>query len=241
MGADAAAVAGVLVAERRATFVDARGGNGGGGGGGNGDSSDGWCWWDCGAQLEAVKNALPPHAALPVALRLPDEQPEQSTRAAAPTATATIPAAIAAARIIPGDPIDAITQSPTAVASAAAITAAAAAAAAAAASQRILHPHDHLLTDRHSRSAVTGYRHENDPGDTPTSASLDRQCIGDCVDALLRPAADIALVSNGSALLGSALGATIDKHRLVARFNEYESGGEYARDVVGLTGVGCRV
>ena len=42
---------------------------------------------------------------------------------------------------------------------------------------------------------------------------------------------DIALVSNGSALLGSGAGPAIDAHRLVARFNEFECGGEYGGDV----------
>ena len=43
--------------------------------------------------------------------------------------------------------------------------------------------------------------------------------------------ADLAVVSNGSALLGSGAGAEIDAHRCVARFNEYEIGGAFAEDV----------
>ena len=43
--------------------------------------------------------------------------------------------------------------------------------------------------------------------------------------------ADLAVVSNGSALLGSGAGAEIDAHSCVARFNEYEIGGAFAEDV----------
>ena len=42
---------------------------------------------------------------------------------------------------------------------------------------------------------------------------------------------DLALVSNGSALLGGSLGIRIDAHATVVRFNEYECGGVYASDV----------
>ena len=43
--------------------------------------------------------------------------------------------------------------------------------------------------------------------------------------------ADLAVVSNGSALLGSGAGVEIDAHSCVARFNEYEIGGAFAEDV----------
>ena len=132
---EGAAVAGVLVAERRATFAEmSRGADGT-----SSDGGDGWCWWDCGAQLEAITAALPPLSALPSAVR---------------------------------------------------------------------HPTSHL---------------ERAPGG-------DGGC-GRVTEV------DLAVVSNGSALLGARLGATIDAHRTVARFNAFECGGAYAADVGSRTDI----
>lgn len=61
----------------------------------------------------------------------------------------------------------------------------------------------------------------------PTAADAERAFPGGVLD--------LALVSNGSALLGGSLGIRIDAHATVVRFNEYECGGVYASDV------GCRV
>ena len=115
-GADAAAVAGVLAAERRAVALTAQTGTETCGTADHTWFPGGIPWWDCGAQLAAVRDALPPLAAIA-------ETPEHGT------------------------------------------------------------------------------------------------------------AKDIALVSNGSALLGSGLGGAIDGHAVVVRFNEFECGGEYGADV----------